>query len=108
MRSAVDSLGRRLTLKSLTALDKLRIFKAAGPELALNQPWLAMAVIASSVTAIDDIPVPPPTTETQIEALVGRLGDSGIDAIADIFGVSLDLDVNVQAANAENLFGTPS
>lgn len=46
--SVVDGLGRRLTLRRLTALDKLRLFKAAGPELALNQPWLAMAILASS------------------------------------------------------------
>jgi hypothetical protein len=107
-RSTVDSLGRRLTLRSLTALDKLRIFKAAGPELALNQPWLAMAILASSVTAIDDIPMPQPSTETQIEALVGRLGDSGIEAIAQTIEPLCEIDETEQVANAGNLFGTPS
>ena len=51
-RSIVDSLGRRLTLRTLTALDKLRVFKAAGPELALNQPWLAMVILCSSLSMI--------------------------------------------------------
>ena len=46
--------------------------------LAQNQPWLGMAVLACSVTAIDDVPVPAPTTEQQIEAMVARLGDAGI------------------------------
>ena len=73
--------GRRLTLRRLTALDKLRLFKAAGPALSQNQPWLGMAMLASSVTAIDDVPIPPPTNEPQIEALVGRLGDAGIAAV---------------------------
>ena len=77
-----DAQGRRLTLRRLTALDKLRLFKAAGPQLAQNQPWLGMALLAASVTAIDDIPMPPPATEAQIEALVSRLGDDGIDAVA--------------------------
>ena len=60
------------------ALDKLRLFKAAGPvSLRTNQPWLGMAMLACSVAAIDDVPVPPRrSTRQQIEALVSRLGDS--------------------------------
>jgi hypothetical protein len=107
VRSIIDSMGRRLTIRNLTALDKLRIFKAAGPELALNQPWLAMAILASSVTAIDGIPVPSPATEIQIEALVGRLGDSGIEAIAQTIVPLSDIDDAEQVTNAGNSFGTP-
>ena len=77
-----DSQGRRLQLRKLTALDKLRLFKTAGPHLAQNQPWLGMAVLACSVAAIDDVPVPMPSTETLVESLVQRLGDDGIAAIA--------------------------
>jgi hypothetical protein len=76
-----EAQGRRLHLRKLTALDKLRLFKAAGPVLAQNQSWLGMAVLAVSVVAIDDVPVPAPGNEAQIEALVGRLGDDGIAAI---------------------------
>ena len=79
---AVDARGRRLTLRRLTALDTLRLFKAAGPQLAHNQPWLGMALLAASVAAIDEVPLPPPASEGQIEALVSRLGDDGIDAVA--------------------------
>ena len=74
--------GVRLTLRRLNALDKLRLFKAAGPTLAQNEPWLGMAVLACSVVAIDDVPVPTPSTEAQIEAMVARLGDTGIAAVA--------------------------
>lgn len=80
---AVDAQGRRLALRRLTALDKLRLLKAAGPVLAHNQPWLGIAVLAASVTAIDDVPVPPPGNEAQVEALVARLGDDGIAAVAE-------------------------
>ena len=52
-RTVVDALGRRLSLRNLTALDKLRLLKAAGPELAMNQPWLAVAALAVSVAAIE-------------------------------------------------------
>jgi hypothetical protein len=79
---ARDAEGRVLTLRRLTALDKLRLFKAAGPALSANQHWIGMAVLACSVTAIDGVPVPAPATEAQIEQLVARLGDAGIAAVA--------------------------
>jgi hypothetical protein len=78
-----DDAGRQLTVHRLSALDRLRLFKAAGPILAQNQPWLGMALIASSVTAIDDVPVPTPVNEFQIETMIARLGDPGIAAVAD-------------------------
>ncbi len=79
---ATTAEGTRLTLRRLNALDKLRLFKAAGPLLSQNEPWLGMALLASSVVAIDDVPVPLPATEQQIEAMVARLGDAGIAAVA--------------------------
>jgi hypothetical protein len=51
--------------------------------LSQNQPWLGMAVLAASVAAIDDVPVPAPGNEQQIEALVARLGDAGIAAVGE-------------------------
>lgn len=79
---AVDAGGRRFTLRRLTALDKLRLFEAAGADLARNDRWLGMAALAASVTGIDGVPVPPPGSKAAIEALVGRLGDEGLAAIA--------------------------
>jgi hypothetical protein len=81
-----DALGRRLTLRRMTALDKLRMFKAAGPLLTQNAAWMGLALLAASVTAIDDVPVPAPATEPQIEALVARLGDEGIAAVSHGLG----------------------
>jgi hypothetical protein len=79
----VDAQGRRLSLRRMTALDKLRLFKAAGPTLSQNRAWLGMAVLACAVTAIDDVPVPPLVSEGQIEAMVQRLGDNGVAAIGN-------------------------
>jgi len=81
--TVTDSLGRRLALRRMTSLDKLRLFKAAGPVLAQNQPWLGMAMLACSVAEIDNVPVPPTTNEQQIESVVARLGDFGIAAVAE-------------------------
>jgi hypothetical protein len=66
-----------------------------------------MAILASSVTVIDDIPVPQPSSEIQIEALVGRLGDSGIEAIAQALETLSEGDQSEQVKQAGNLFGTP-
>lgn len=95
-----DNTGRRLELRPLSALDKLRLFKAAGPQLAHNQPWLGMAVLACSVAAIDDVPVPLPATETLIEAMVQRLGDAGINAVA--IALAPQPDTATTLANAKN------
>lgn len=81
--TVVDAQGRRLSIRRLTALDKLRLFKAAGPVLSQNQPWLGMAMLACAVVSIDDVPIPCAVNEQQIEALVARLGDYGIEAIAN-------------------------
>jgi hypothetical protein len=60
------------------------------------------------VTAIDDIPIPSPSTETQIEALVGRLGDSGIEAVAQTIEPLSETGEIEQVINAGNLCGTPN
>jgi hypothetical protein len=82
-KTVADKSGRRILLRRLTALDTLRLFKAAGPVLAQNEPWLSMAGLAFSVLEIDGVPIPAPTTETQIEGVIERLGDAGLAAVAD-------------------------
>ena len=92
-----DAQGRRLGLRRMGALDKLRLFKAVGPVLAQNAPYLGMAMLACSVTDIDGVPVPVATSEAQVEALVGRLGDAGISAIAQALQPAA-----IEAADAGN------
>jgi len=58
-----------------------------------------MATLACSVAAIDDVPVPPPANEAQIEALVARLGDTGINAIASVLAPAEPLDTATHAGN---------
>ena len=83
-----DADGRELVLRRMTALDRLRLFKAIGPVLSQNNLYLGMATLAASVTCIDSVPVPAPATEAQIEALVARLGDGGIAAVAAAFAAA--------------------
>jgi hypothetical protein len=80
-----DAEGRVLTIARLGVLDRLRLFKAAGAELARNDTWLGMAMLACSVRAIDGVPMPQPASEAMIEAAVARLGEAGIAAAAAAF-----------------------
>jgi len=93
-----DALGRRLAVRRLAALDRLRLFKAAGAALATNPGWMGLATLAFSVTAIDDVPVPAPATEPQVEALVARLGDAGLTAVS----VALSAAMAGTKADAKN------
>ena len=92
-----DALGRRLVMRRLNALDRLRLFKAVGPALAENAAYLGMGLLAVSVSSIDDIPLPAPASEAQLEALIAKLGDEGLDAAASAFpadGLALEQQAN--------------
>jgi hypothetical protein len=104
--TTIDTKGRRLSLRRLTALDTLRLFKAAGPVLAQNEPWLSMAGLAFSLLEMDGVPVPAPATEAQIEGLIDRLGDEGLAAIANT--IKEQDPVHDTQADVGNSLGTPS
>ncbi len=97
--SVVDAQGRTLSIRRLGALDRLRLFKAAGAGLVGNAGWMGMATLACSVTAIDDVPVPAPASEAQVEALVARLGDAGIAAVAGVLSPAADPTPGALAKN---------
>ena len=76
-----DAQGRMLTLRKLNALDQVRMLRAIGAEQSQNQPYVHLVECAFMVSDIDGAPVPAPTNERQIDALIGRLGDDGIAAV---------------------------
>ena len=82
MDEVTDGLGRRLSLRRLTLLERLRLFEAAGAELSRNDRWLGLAALAASVSAIDGVPVPLPASKAAVEAAVQRLDEPGIAAVA--------------------------
>lgn len=81
-RETTDSLGRKIMYRRLGALDKARLFKAVGPAQSQNGPYVGMAMLAASVTYVDGVPMPFPSTDSVIEAAISRLGDEGIEAVA--------------------------
>jgi len=79
-----DAAGRRLTLRRVGVLETLRLYKALGPDLSLNEAYIDLASLAIAVSMIDDVPVPFPTTEAAVESLVERLGTKGIAAVSAV------------------------
>ena len=79
-----DALGRDLKIRRINALDRLRLLKAAGPELSQNDAWLNMAALALSVVELNGVPRVMPVNERQIEAAILELGNLGLEAIADV------------------------
>lgn len=79
----VDAEGRRIEFRRPGALDRLRLFKALGPVLSGNDRYVGYAMLAYCVTAIDNVPIPMPANEMQVEGLVQRLGDAGLVAVGE-------------------------
>lgn len=78
---AIDKAGRRIQLRRVGVLEQLRLYKALGPQLSVNEPYFDMAIIAAAVSMIDDVPVPFPASEAGIEAILERLGSDGLAAV---------------------------
>lgn len=102
-----DVLKRKITVRRIGALDRLRLLKAAGPELSQNDAWLNMAALAISVAEIDGIPRPTPANERQIEAAISLLGDSGLQAIATALSDGDEPSLLFDGPPEGNVAGTP-
>jgi hypothetical protein len=81
--SVVDSRGRTIKVKRLSALDRIRLFKAMGAVHAENRMAAAYASAAAACTDIDGLPVPYPTSDIQLDAIVGRLDEEGLEAVVN-------------------------
>lgn len=77
-----DSRGRQIGIKKMGPLDRLRLFEVIGAENSKNEQYAGYAALAFLVTSLDGEPVPRPENKIRLEALVQRLDDEGMDAIA--------------------------
>lgn len=103
-----DDTGRKLTIRRINALDRLRLLKAAGPELAQNDAWLNMAALALSVMEINGIPRATPVNERQIESAVMELGDHGLQAAAHALNQNDEVTQLFDGPPEGNVSGTPN
>lgn len=103
-----DALGRRLTVKFLTARDRMMLAKVIGGELAKNEVYLGYATLAWAVVELDngsgeEPRIMPMVKASEVEFLVERLGDEGLTAIGAVYktqfadllqGVDVDIAKN--------------
>jgi len=94
-----DRRGREIELRRVGVLEQLRLFKALGPELSENLAYCGLARIAAAASMIDGVPVPFPASESAVEAALERLGDDGVDAIAEALSPPPVADVVAAAGN---------
>lgn len=94
-----DGRGRRLSVRPLTMIDRLRLFKALGGELSMNDAYLGVASLAASVMSIDGLPMLFPMGEAAVETAVERLGEDGIEAVAMALEPIAAEEIKAQAGN---------
>jgi hypothetical protein len=96
--SVVDSRGRTIKVKKLSALDRVKLFRALGATDSENRMLGSYASTAASVVELEGVPVPFPSTSLQLDALIGRLDEHGLEAaIRGLIAVSVDQDVAAEA-----------
>jgi hypothetical protein len=94
-----DKTGRKIQLRRFGVLEQLRLYKALGPDLSLNDPYMDLAIIAASVMMIDDVPVPFPAGEAGLEAVLEKLGKDGVAAVDALLPAPSQTDVVNEAGN---------
>lgn len=76
-----DGKGRSITLKKPGILSQFRIVEVVG-ELAKNEVYMAMVMPLIYVSAIDGDAVSFPSTKRELEALIQRLDEEGVEAVS--------------------------
>lgn len=82
----VDDLGRRLGVKRISASLRRKVLKAMSAESGDKGQLFVMAATACCCVSIDGDLVPFPMTELQIDALIDRLEQEGLNAVAMTLG----------------------
>jgi hypothetical protein len=101
-RRVTDALGRMIGLRKIGPLEKMRLFKAVGPQNSRNEQYLGLAMLAYMCCELDGETINPPVTEVQVEALVARLGDEGLNAISgDQIAAMGITDADIEAADGD-------
>lgn len=75
-----DSRGRVIGVRRFDALTRARLFRVLGKDLAENGPLVDLMATAFTVAELDGEAIPTPASVAQIEALIARLGDEGLEA----------------------------
>lgn len=81
--SISDALGRTIVLCKPGILAQYRLVEAVGNDAAKNEVYMGMIMPILYVASIDGNPVAQPSNKAQVEALLQRLDEAGIVAVAN-------------------------
>lgn len=82
MKRIKDATGRVIGVVKPSALLRYRTMKMLG-EMANNGPVMGHAMLVCCVRELDGKPIPQPNSERQIEVMIERLDDVGLNAVAE-------------------------
>lgn len=106
--TVVDAKGRKILMRKPSVLAQYRIVEAAGAQVAANQTYMNMVKPLIYIGAIDGVPVALPTSLLEIEAMIARLDDEGLEAImiwyvVNVVGPTMEsIDAAEQQARLKN------
>ena len=83
----VDGLGRRLGVKRISASLRRKVLKALTAESGEKGQLFVMGATACCCVSIDGDLIPFPTTELQVDALIDRLEQEGLNAVSTTLAV---------------------
>ena len=73
--------GVTLTIRKLTTLDEMRLARAVGRDSNV-EAYMSFCYMAAAIAAINGDRLPFPQTPLECEAIVQRIGDDGVTAMA--------------------------
>ena len=76
-----DARGRVIEIKRMKMSIRRRVFKVLSSENGSKEQYLGLALLAACVVSIDDVSVPFPASELQMDALIDRLDDVGFASV---------------------------
>lgn len=79
--SVSDSTGRTIVLRQPDVLAQFDVVEALG-DVAMNQAYMAMVFPILFVISINGDMIGTPSSKAEVRALIKRLGDSGVQAVA--------------------------
>lgn len=77
----VDGMGRKIHLRKPGVLAQYRLVEMLGDHAASNDRYMGMVAPLMYISQIDDDDAITITTKTELEALIQRLGEEGLDAV---------------------------
>lgn len=103
IKYVTDVRGRKLGVQRPRALLRFRLLKILGADNARNDPLLGNAMLAFLVVDINGDRLPPINSERMLEAMIDRLDDDGLAAVAEClttqFGIAPVVDAQDDVKN---------